>query len=550
MIWGNSIFRFYCVSSSVVRLLFVLTTLFLSSICYAQLNLMVNDPANPQTTTVNLPGEEILSLRITVFDADYGDEGQLFINEQGPINLFPGGDSGSNNIARSFTINLNGTQRGWFNAGANTLRFQFVQVNAAYDGYRIDAIQPIISIAEKLYPEIDINIDQNISNSRELALEIYKRLAGISTPIDNPVLIEMEAMINANNLLGAAKIATEESSFYNLVIRDFAARMSTREETINEPFNDFTATFIGVVRDNLDARLLLTGNMFYMGNTQVGVPNNMATDILGSNNHFSQLESNNYDYASVLESNPVQRIRTPGNGLVNHPDAAGVITSRTFMAAHATAGTNRRLVEFTMKQFTCNNMEDWADATAPDSRIGRDIDRFPGGEGSKFLTTCRSCHSNMDGFRGAFARFDFSDNFVKYSSFYNSGGGVDAMEQNPVGVARKFNQNDQTYPSGYRTTDNSWVNNARSPANVQRFGWRGVTSTGVGVKQFARAVANSKAFSQCMVKKVYREICRRPVANFEQGMVDSVATSFESSGYKLKNLFETIAVRPECIGVR
>lgn len=550
MIWGKFTFHFHSVRNNFGHLMIVLFSLIICSVSFGQLNLTVNDVLVPQTTTVTLPGEDILSLRITVYDADYGDEGQLFVNDQGPINLFPGGDSGSNNVSRTINLNLNNTQRGWFNAGVNNLRFTFVQVNAAYDGYRIDAVTPIISIAEKLYKEIDPVLDQEITENRTKALEIYKRLAGISTPIDNPILVQMEDLIDANNMIGAARLATQEASFYNLVVRDFAARMSTREETINTQFNDFTATFIGVVRDNIDARQLLTGDVFYMGSPDVAVASDLVVDVLGSNNHYAQLESNNYDFASVLEAIPNQMIRTPGNGTTEHPDAAGVLTSRAFMGAHAVAGTNRRLVEYTMKQFTCVNMEEWADATAPDSRIGRDIDRFPGGEGSKFLTTCKACHSNMDGFRGAFARYDFSDNFVKYSPFYGNSGGADGMSQNPIGVSSKMNANDQTYSSGYRTTDNTWINNARSPANVQRFGWRGVTSSGVGVKQFATAVANSKAFSKCMVKKVYREVCRRPVANFEQGMVDSVATSFESGGYKLKSLFETIAVRPECLGVR
>lgn len=211
------------------------------------------------------------------------------------------------------------------------------------------------------------------------------------------------------------------------------------------------------------------------------------------------------------------------------------------MGAHALDGTNRRLVQYTVKQFACFEMSEWADATASDIRVGRDVDRAPGGETSKFLTTCKSCHSVMDGFRGAFAKYDFDRNFVKYD--FDAGPGTNSVD-------RKMNQNGSVFAPGYVTTDNTWINNATSASNQQRFGWRGIASSGTGVKQFAAAIANSRAFSKCMVQRVYREVCRRPVANFEAGMIETMANTFESTGYNLKSLFEEIAIRPECIGVR
>ncbi len=517
-----------------------------SAKAYGQLNLTVDATTTEATTTLQLNSPEILFLRLNVYDPDYTNEGRLLINGQGPINLFPGGSNIYDGSTVTINVNLNNTQRGYFVQGTNTLTFQYVE----QDGFRIEGVIAITEIKEKTYLEIESEVDQPITANRTLALDIYKRLAGIRTPIDNPVIIAMERAIDRGDLRAAAQLASQESSFYNTVVRDFAARMSTRDETINEPLNDFIATFIGVTRDELDARLLLTGNLFYMGDEEAPVARNMIADVLGSNNHYRQLETDNYDIASVLTRVNTQYVRTGSGALANHPDSAGVLTSRAFMGAHAIAGTNRRLVEFTFKQFTCNDIEEWADATATDVRVGRDIDRFPGGEGSKYLTTCKSCHSVMDGFRGAFARYDFSDNFVKYAPFYPNAGGAGGMRQTPMGVSSKMNINDNTFSSGFRTTDDTWVNNAVSPSNTTRFGWRGFTASGSGVRQLATVVANSRAFSKCMVKKVYRELCRRPVANFEQGMVDNLSQTFESDGYNLKKLFENIAVRPECIGVR
>jgi hypothetical protein len=517
---------------------------------HAQLNVNLTPTATTASTNITAPANGVLFLKIKVYDADYTDEVTMNINGLGSITLFPSVDSGNNNMISDVVITLNTTQKAYFTQGINSLTFTLNTSDPKFDGVRIDDILVIDQIATKTYSTVNVQVDEPISDQRIKALEIYKRIAGISTPIDSPILIEMETQINRGNMLAAAKIAMTEPSFYNLVVRDFAARMSTREQTINENMNDFIATFIGTVRDNLDARLLLTGDYFYMASPATPVPSNLVNDLLKSNNHYLKLESGNYDYASVLERVGKQYLRTPGNNYVENPDASGVLTSRAFLAAHAIDGTNRRLVEYTFKQFTCSNMEEWADATSTDVRVGRDIDRFPGGEGTKYLTTCKACHSNMDGFRGAFAKYDFDDNFVKYGAFYPSGGGENAMDQSPSGIADKMNGNNKTFPTGYITTDDSWINNARSPANEQRFGWRGVASSGNGVKQMATAVANSKAFSRCMTTKVYQEICRRPVAKFETSMVESLAQAFESSGYNFQELFANMVIRPECLGAR
>ncbi len=553
MIWVRSVF----LNSQKSKILLSLMAIFMTFPSLAQVSV------NPSTTTgsmsFNLNSDQILSVRLQVTDADYTNEGQLFVNGQGPIELFDGVDSANNDKTIYFNVNIGNNQADWFNynGARNDLEFRFFddpQNAGVNDGFTIISVKPITELPKKVYDAVPVRTDGEISQARFKALDIYKRLVGVRVPIDHPILVEMEELVARGDLTGAAQIATNEPGFYNLVVRDFAARMSTRDQSINEEFNDFIATFIGVTRDDIDARQLLTGSFYYKGSIDAPVDADIMDDILGSNDHYQQLAGQNYDFATVLERENTQYIRTNNDdNYIEHPDAAGVITSRAFMGAHAIDGTNRRLVEYTVKQFACFDLEEWADATAPDTRVGPDIDRFPGGEGSKYLTTCKACHSVMDGFRGAFAKYDFDNNYVRYRTDgrdRNTNGNNLGQRIEISGIDNKMNQNHSTFSNGYITRDNSWINNARSPANVQKFGWRGVVSAGNGVKQFGRAIANSKAFSRCMTKKVYRELCRRPVASFETSMVESMAQSFESSGYKLKKLFEDIAVRPECLGVR
>lgn len=400
----------------------------------------------------------------------------------------------------------------------------------------------------KTYDPIVPSIDGVISPERRKALEIYKRLVGVVTPIDNPILVDMEKLIQQKDLEGAASIATQQPGFYNLVVRDMAAKMSTREETVKAPLSDFVATVVGVTRDGTDARELLTGRLFYMGKVELPIAQDLLSDVVNSNRHYEELQSGSYDLPSSLIRIDAQYLRDASGVLVLNPDPAGLITTRGFMEAHAIAGTNRRLVEFTLRQFTCNSIEAWADANSPDIRVGRDIDRFPGGSSAKYQTSCKACHANMDGFRGAFAKFDFSNNYVKYAALLPSGGGEAQMNQSPAGISRKLNQNTNTFSAGYTTVDDSWVNYAQSPANQSLFGWRGPSSSGSGVNQFATAVANSQAFSKCMAKRVFTELCKRSPASFEQSFISQMATRFEAGGYKLKKLFEQVAVQPECLG--
>ncbi|RYZ67093.1 MAG: hypothetical protein EOP09_11630 [Proteobacteria bacterium] len=168
----------------------------------------------------------------------------------------------------------------------------------------------------------------------------------------------------------------------------------------------------------------------------------------------------------------------------------------------------------------------------------------------KYETSCKGCHTVMDGFRGAFAKWDFTGNGgLVNSAVHPRGNGAFQIDADARGIITKMNRNNNVFPSGFITMDSSFVNNAIRPANADLFGWRGNAASGVGVKDFGTVVSNSKRFSQCMAKRVYETVCRKTVD--ESAMKMKLATwgdDFEKSGYKLKALFENISVKPECLG--
>ena len=413
-----------------------------------------------------------------------------------------------------------------------------------------------------------VDLNKPITPARQLAQTIYRRIASYNIPVDHPVLDQMETALSSdpndiNNRVNAARIATAQPGFYNRTVKDFAKRMSNREHEVAVPFNDFSAMIVGATRDELDARELLRGDFYYRGRAdRTATPSDLIADFHLSNSHFEALENLNYDLQLVLERVNGQ---TYYNGVdrtvpaINY-DSAGLLTTRAFLSAHAIAGTNRRLVEFAFSEFLCRPLNQWADNTAPDSYVGRDVDRFPTGDHTKYQTSCRGCHGQMDGLRGAFARITFEQGFVKHAWVMNPDPETDPNEANnndnpqtmvqvPRGIAGKFNRDNTVFSGGIEVIDSSWINYANRGANATYFGWKTGTLSGRGIREFGNMIAESQAFPDCMTRRAFRAVCKRDPQTFDENMIVRVRDSFKTTdNYSLKKLFERVAVQPECLG--
>ncbi|MEK2690675.1 hypothetical protein [Bdellovibrio sp. GT3] len=409
----------------------------------------------------------------------------------------------------------------------------------------------LLSVGQSVHAQVKPVTGAADPSAMELkARKIYERLTGTKLPADSPIVSQMVALLNRGDVMGAAQIATADNNFLNITVKLMALKLSTRDETIKTELNDMVATFIGVTRDQTDARELLTGNIYYMG-SGANVRSDMVADLLISNNHYMDLETQRVNLATNLVRRTGQQIATSATTSVANPDPAGVLTLRAFMGAHATAGTNRRLVEYTFREFMCVPLNDWADTGASDVRIGRDIDRFPGGDHMKFATSCKGCHTVMDGFRGAFAKWDFDALGIKHSDVNTRGGSPAeyriAADTN-TGVVIKMNRNNSVFPSGYVTTNTSFVNNAIRTKNADFFEWRGDALSGNGAAGFGRVVSNSRRFSQCMAKTVFETVCRKTLDPVnDKARLKEWGDEFEQNGYKLKALFERMATKTECL---
>lgn len=380
---------------------------------------------------------------------------------------------------------------------------------------------------------------------------MLERVTGVKWPADTPILDEMTHRISNGDRAGAADLAMTLPQFLNVTVKQFALQMSTHDENVLAPFNDFTAAFMGVTRDNTDARELLYGNFYYKADPSkvTLTKTNMVADFLNSNNHYLELAGRrDIDLGESLLRVDGQMILGAGNAAVANPDPAGVITSRSFLGSHSIMGTNRRMVEYTFREFMCVKMADWSDTSASDIRIGRDISRAPGGDTTKFQSSCKGCHTGMDGFRGAFAKWDFRGD-VMGAGFagYVGTSSIPAGEVDGQ-VAKKMNRPTFIeYPGGFVTTDDSWINNARGPANATRFGWGSDVSGGKGVNSFGRLIAGSVRFPQCMAKRVWASVCKYELpSDAAETLYVSLGMAFATGGYKLKDLYRVVASHPKC----
>ena len=377
---------------------------------------------------------------------------------------------------------------------------------------------------------------------REQAKRIHDRIAGV--PPSESVLNSMASLIPSNPE-GAAFIAMDDPAFYNVTLKNFAAPWSNEAMSKFVPLNDYIATVIGLVRENEDFRKILYDDVLYVGNSsELAVP----PYSVNNNNHYVWLEERAVDL-----SDPDNLVRVNQSTYTGLPPAAtaGVITSRASARAFFSAGTNRAMFRFTLINHMCNDLEQVADVTLPPDRIRQDVSRSPGGDSRVFLNNCVGCHSGMDPMAQAFAYYDY-----EYDANADPDGELGRLVYNAMGetdpetgsrVQAKYHINSATFEQGYVTPDDSWDNYWRQGAN-RRLGWDpSLPGSGSGAKSLGMEFANSEAFAECQVKKVFENVCLRPPSDSaDRSQVSSMVASFASQGYDLKRVFAESAVY--CMG--
>jgi len=361
------------------------------------------------------------------------------------------------------------------------------------------------------------------ADARSQAKRIHDRLAGV--PPTPAVLDAMTADVAAGRSLDAAYKAMDHRAFYDVTLKNFAMPWTNRDQTVFAPLNDYVATVIGMVRDDVPFNQVLSDDILYVGSGASGVPAFSAS----SNAHYEALESSGANLKTAL-------VRTTQSSVTGLPPGAtaGVMTTRAAAQAFFIAGTNRAMFRFTLMNHLCVDLEQVQDPTRPADRIRQDVSRSPGGDSRVFLNNCIACHSGMDPLAQAYAYYDYDEDAGRI--VYSAGQ-----------VRPKYFNNDDTFRPGFITPDDSWDNYWRQGRNAL-LGWdASLPARGQGAKSMGRELAGTEQFARCQVEKVFRNVCFRAPSDAEdRARVDAITASFKSNGYRLKRVFAEAATY--CVG--
>ena len=355
---------------------------------------------------------------------------------------------------------------------------------------------------------------------RRQAKRMYDRLVGV--PPTAAVLDQMEPLI-LSSPEAAAQIAMDDPGFYNVTLKNFAMPWTNESQDVFTPLNDYVATVIGMVRDDVPFDQVLSGDVIYIGS------DSNAPGYSNSNNaHYEYLEDNNIN----LKADLVQRPQSQITGLPTDA-TAGVLTTRAAARAFLIDGTNRAMFRFTMMNHLCTDLDPIKDTSRDPGRIRQDVSRSPGGDSRIFNNNCVGCHAGMDPMIQAFAYYDY-----QYPAGNEEAG---QLVYTPGTVQPKYLINSTTFKFGYVTPDDHWDNYWRHGSN-SALGWNdALTGSGAGAKSLGQELAGSEAFALCQVQKVYKTVCLREPATADALALNDMVTTFKTN-HNLKTVFAKAAV--------
>ncbi len=373
------------------------------------------------------------------------------------------------------------------------------------------------------------------ADSTSQAKRMHDRLAGI--PPSAETLQEMAQLIEQGDDIAAARLAINTPSFYNVTLKNWITPWTNEASDVFAPLNDYTATVIGIVRDDVDFRQILSGDILYIADNSVNVP----AYSVSNNNHYESLEAIGADLSSVLQASTQSAV----TGLPTEA-TAGIMTTRAAAKSFFKDGTNRAMFRFTLINHMCNDLEPLKDSSLPPDRIRQDLSRSPGGDSRIFANSCAGCHSGMDPLSQAYAYYEYEYNVDTDPEgengrlVYNSEGTIDPETGSRVTAKHQINANN--FPFGYIIQDDRWDNYWREGQN-RTVGWAPeLDGFGNGAKSMGEELANSQTFAQCQVTKVFENVClRQPQDANDRAAVSDMTSTFTSNNYSIKDVFAASA---------
>lgn len=358
-----------------------------------------------------------------------------------------------------------------------------------------------------------------IAGNKEKAYRLFSRLN--STPPSQEKLNQVIQLIAQNKNKEAALLIMNEENFYNISLKNWIKSWANVERTPRVPLNDYVATVVGIIRDDIPFDQVLYGDHLYIAtNTPTNIT--IAPYSKANNTHYEDLERNRLSLKTYLTK--VSQSATTGIQAT-----AGVITTRAAASAFFSAGTNRRMTRFLFINYLCRDFEAVHDTNVPDYWVRRDVERNPGGDSRAYKNQCVGCHAGQDSIGGAWAYYDFVNGELRYT---------------PGEVVSKINKN--VHFEQHEVVDDSWENMWAQGQN-SNLGWPSVTS-GKGARELGMMLSRTRAFSECMAQRSYEKFClKKSLTSDEKNKIRALADSFQkNANYNMKNLIAETSIL--CLG--
>lgn len=430
--------------------------------------------------------------------------------------------------------------------------------------------------------------------ARDTAVLMHNRIAGV--PPSAETLTAMTKLLEKGDAKGAALLATDSPSFYNLKLRSMFSAWSNVAGNPSVVLNDMIATLIGIVRDDVPFKEALYGDYLYTAHGDLIVEPEGRLDDDGqpirrgnqsnwckggvfpsyeanSNEHYFCLQSRDLKtslqqrrqsttarghWFKIIDDTREYETKEDGTremvkgkvwwaavpeGAISNEAIAGILSTRGFARAYFSAGTNRRATAFVLKYFLCHDMEKLHDVTIQDNFVRQDVSREPGGDHQLFKKRCVGCHAGMDALSGWSVYYDFGVDGVKFS---DSGRYLGEQLIYRHGVVQTKITKNIVYDDGFDYKKEEHANDAFrnlwTKGQNSVLGWRGETS-GNGARAWGMMITASKAFSSCMATHVYEQVCFAELESAEaKSARDALAMNFETDQYNMRKLFATTAV--------
>ena len=128
------------------------------------------------------------------------------------------------------------------------------------------------------------------ATSRDQAKRIHDRLA--ASPPTEEVLVSMALKLDQGKGVEAAIEAMNNQSFFNVFLKNYITPWTNKDQTVFAPLNDYTATVIGIIRDDRSFKEILTGDIVYVGAANPGGYSHV------NNDHYIALEASGLNLGS------------------------------------------------------------------------------------------------------------------------------------------------------------------------------------------------------------------------------------------------------------